>query len=224
MPSRPYPAPDSRHPLILPDGTPWPGLVFLKAAIDHPRIEVGDYSYADSRTPPADWAATLAPYLFHHSPERLVIGRFCQIAEGAMFVTASANHRRDGFTTFPFAIFDGGIGDDRPSLPSGPGPDTMIGNDVWIGRDARILPGARIGDGVIVGAAAVVGGEVPPYSVVAGNPARVVRRRFDAATIDRLLALRWWDWPIDAILAAEAAICGGDLAALEAAAAEREGR
>ena len=213
---RPFPAPDTRNPLILPDGSVHDGTVFLKSVIDHPRIDVGDYSYASAHVPPDDWAAHLAPYLSPFSAERLAIGRFCQIADGALFITASANHRRDGFSTYPFAVFDG-FGDHRASLP-GPGPDTVIGNDVWIGQGARILPGAQLGDGVIVGAGAVVGGAVPAYSVVAGNPGRIVGRRFDAATVRRLCRLRWWTWPIAHILRHEAAICGGDLAALEAAA------
>jgi len=216
---RPFPDPATRHPLRLPDGSAHAGTVFLKALIVHPRIEVGDYSYASSARPPQDWAARLAPWLMPESPERLRIGRFCQVADGAVFITASANHRRDGFSTYPFAIFDGGFDAGRPSLPSGPEvfPDTVVGHDVWIGADARILPGARIGNGVIVGAGAVVGGAVPPYSVVTGNPGRV-RRRFDTATIARLEAIAWWHWPIDAILAHEAAICGADLGALERAA------
>lgn len=212
-----FPTPDTRHPVRLPDGTAHPGTVFLKPVIDHPRWEVGDYSYASAHQPPPDWAAHLAPYLYDFSPEKLVIGKFCQIADGARFITASANHRHDGFSSFPFAIFDG-AGPDRPSLPAGPFPDTVIGPDVWIGQGARILPGAQLGPGVIVGAGAVVAGRVPPYAVVAGNPGRVRRMRFDAPTVDRLLALAWWDWPIDAIQGAEAAICGGDLDALERAA------
>ena len=212
-----FPTPDTRHPVRLPDGTAHPGTVFLKPVIDHPRWEVGDYSYASAHQPPPDWAAHLAPYLYDFSPEKLVIGKFCQIADGARFITASANHRHDGFSSFPFAIFDG-AGPDRPSLPAGPFPDTVIGPDVWIGQGARILPGAQLGPGVIVGAGAVVAGRVPPYAVVAGNPGRVRWMRFDAPTVDRLLALAWWDWPIDAIQGAEAAICGGDLDALERAA------
>lgn len=212
----PFPEPGTRHPQRLPDGSANPATVFLKGAIDHPRLVAGAYSYAHAHQPPDDWAAALAPYLFEFSPERLVIGKFCQIAHGVQFITASANHRHDGFSSFPFAIFDG-FGPDRPSMPP-PGRDTVIGNDVWLGTGAMVLPGTRIGDGVIVGAGAVVGGSVPPYSVVAGNPARVVRPRFDAPTVARLLRLRWWDWPIETILAHEAAICGGDIDALEAAA------
>ncbi|KZY32475.1 acetyltransferase [Roseovarius sp. HI0049] len=215
---RPFPGADTRHPLTLPDGKVHPGTVFLKNAIDHPRIEVGDYTYASAHTPPDDWAARLAPYLYPGSPERLVIGRFCQIADGVTFITASANHRRDGFSTFPFAVFDGGFEAGRPSLRRAPGPDTVIGHDVWLGQGVRVLPGARLGHGVIAGAEAVVTSRVPPYTLIAGNPARPVRTRFDAATIARLLEIAWWDWPIGRILAHEAAICGADLAVLERAA------
>ena len=211
---RPFPRPDTPHPIRLQDGCTHTGTAYLKAVIDHPRIDVGDYSYASAHHPPEDWAAHLAPYTYPFSPEKLVIGRFCQIGDGVIFVTASANHRHDGISSYPFAIFGGGPLEDRPSMP-GPGPDTVLGHDIWIGTRATILPGARIGSGCIIGAGAVVGGTVPPYSVVAGNPARVMRRRFDAATVVRLMALAWWDWPIDAILAAEAAICGGDVSALE---------
>lgn len=211
-----YPKPDTRNPLILPDGTAHQGSVFLKTAIDHPRIVVGGYTYASAHVPPEDWAARLAPYIFDFSPERLLIGKFCQIADGVQFITSSANHRYDGFSTYPFAIFDGrDLG--RPSMPDA-GDDTVVGHDVWFGASVMVLPGAHIGNGVIVGAGAVVSGEVPSYSIVAGNPARVVRRRFDDKTIAALDAICWWDWPIEHILRHEEAICGADLAALERAA------
>lgn len=219
MPSsdlRPFPAPDTAHPVPLPDGSRHAGTVFLSAVLDHPRIEVGDYSYASANTPPEDWAYHLAPYLYPFSPERLIIGKFCQIADGVLFITASANHRHDGFSTFPFAVFGGGPVQGRPSMPA-PGKDTVIGHDVWLGQGARVLPGARIGSGAIVGAGAVVSGDVPPYSVIGGNPGRVLRRRFDPDTIAALLDIAWWDWPMPRILAAEAAICGGDLGALRRA-------
>lgn len=208
-----FPSPDTCHPVLLPDGSAHKGTVFLKPAIDHPRIEVGDYSYASFHQSPSDWAVQLAPYLYEFSPEKLVIGKFCQFADGVVFITASANHRRDGFSTFPFAVF-GGARAGRPSMP-GPGLDTVIGHDVWIGQGARILPGVRLGNGCIVGAGAVVPGDFQPYSVIAGNPAQVVRRRFDDATISALEALAWWDWPIDTILEEEAAICGTDLLRLQ---------
>ncbi|MDG1167749.1 MAG: CatB-related O-acetyltransferase [Sulfitobacter sp.] len=210
-----YAAPTEIYPLRLPDGAANRGTVFLKPAIDHPRFTVGEYTYASAFDPPDDWAARLAPYLFDFSPERLSIGKFCQIADGVRFVTASANHRYDGISSYPFAIFGGGGMENRPSLPDA-GPDTHIGHDVWIGQGATLLPGARLGNGVIVGAGAVVSGTVADYTIVAGNPGRVVRQRFSAAQAAELNQIAWWDWPIELILANEAQIMGGDVSALAA--------
>jgi virginiamycin A acetyltransferase len=212
----PFPSPDTTYPVRLPDGQPHRGTVFLSAVLHHPRISVGDYSYASAHQPPDDWAMRLAPYLYDFSPEKLVIGKFCQIADGVTFITASANHRYDGFSSFPFGIFTG-AGTAAPSMPTG-GADTILGHDVWIGQGARILPGAVIGNGVIIGAGAVVAGTIADYSIVAGNPARVIRRRFAPDIIARLNAIAWWDWDIARITQAEAAICGGDISALEQAA------
>lgn len=213
--TRNFPPVDQKFPIVQPDGNPLEGTVFLSAAVDHPRMEVGDYTYASAHIPPKDWAAHLAPYLYEFSPERLIIGKFCQIADGVTFITASANHRYDGFSSYPFAVFHRDM-ENAQSLP-GPGPDTHVGHDVWIGQGARILPGARLGTGAIVGAGAVVVGEVPPYAIVVGNPARVVRMRFDAPVIEALLEAAWWNWPIEHIVKHEAAICGADLTALRAA-------
>ena len=210
-----FPSPDTTHPILLPDGAPHLGSVFLAAALNHPRFEVGAYTYASAHCPPEDWAAHLAPYLYDASPERLKIGKFCQIADGVQFITASANHRYDGFSSFPFAVFGGGDRAGRASLPEG-GEDTEIGNDCWIGTGVMILPGAYLGDGVIVGAGAVVSGRIPDYAIVAGNPARVVRMRFDRDSIDCLKPIAWWDWSIETILKHEAEICGADIAALQA--------
>lgn len=211
----PFTLPDATcvHPIVLPDGTPHAGTVHLRAVIDHPRITAGAYSYAsDFDPPPRDgWAARLAPYLFDFSAERLVIGRFCQIAQGVRFLTASANHAMDGLSTYPFAVFD-------PEAGTGDQPDrrdTVIGHDVWLGYGALVCPGARIGSGAIVGAGAVVRGTVPDYSIVTGNPARPVRPRFEPARIAALLRLGWWDWPPEDIAAARPALDGGDIAALE---------
>lgn len=210
----PYPSPNDLHPLVFQNGTPYKGTVFLKPAIDHPQVEIGDYTYASDFDAPEDWLQRLAPYLFPHSTEKLILGKFCQIAHGVRFITASANHRYSGVSTYPFAVFDG-FGMDRPSMQIAVN-DTVIGHDVWFGNGAQVMPGARIGSGVIVAANAVVTGTVPDYAIVAGNPARVVRMRFPEDAIARLLELAWWDWPIDHILAHEAEIVGGDVDALEA--------
>lgn len=211
----PFSLPDAAcvHPVILPDGSAHGGTVHLSAVIDHPRMEVGAFTYAsDFDPPPRDgWAGRLAPYLFPFSAETLSIGRFCQIAHGVRFLTASANHATRGISTYPFAIFD-------PETMAGYQPDvrdTVIGHDVWLGHDARVLPGARVGNGVIVGAGAVLRSEVPPYAVVAGNPARVVRMRFSEAEIATLENLAWWDWDAERIAAARAVLEAGDVAALE---------
>lgn len=211
----PFPDPKTRHPVRLPDGTAHTGTVFLSAVIDHSRIQTGEYSYASAHVPPDDWAAHLAPYLYDFSPETLRIGKFCQIADGVTFITASANHRHDGFSSFPFMIFTDDVSD--AAIPDA-GPDTVIGNDVWIGQGARIMPGADIGNGVIIAAGAVVTGKVPDYAIIGGNPARIIRMRFNAATIAALNEIAWWDWDIDRIVANEAAIVGADLAALQRAA------
>ncbi len=209
-----FPSPRTRNPVKLSDGTAHGGTVFLSAATDHPRIRVGDYSYASAHVPPDDWAGHLAPYLYDFSPERLIIGKFCQIADGVTFITASANHRHDGFSSFPFMIFTGG-GAAAPSMPPS-GPDTAVGHDVWIGQGARIMPDAQIGNGLIIGAGAVVTGAIPDYAIVGGNPGRVLRTRFGPEIIETLNALAWWDWDIDTITAQEAVIAGGNLKALQA--------
>lgn len=204
---------DAVHPLTFPDGTVHPDMVHLNWVIDHPNIAVGDYSYANDFDPPEDWAVRLAPYLYPGAPERLVIGRFCQIAHGVRFITASANHAMGGISTYPFGVFDPGT---LVAYRDGVGalPDTEVGHDVWIGHGALILPGARIGSGAIIGAGAVVAGEVSPFAVVAGNPARVIRMRFSDGDVARLLEIAWWDWPIDRIRAALPALMAADVGAL----------
>ena len=206
----PLPDPTRRYPITLPDGSDHSGTVFLNQAIDNPRFQAGDYSYASDFDPPDDWAARLAPYLFPFSTETLHIGRFCQIAHGVRFITASANHESRGISSFPFPVFD-------PTGMRGYQPDTrdtVIGHDVWIGYGALILPGAEIGTGCIIGAGSVVRGRIPPYSVVTGNPAQVAGRRFDAETVANLLGMAWWNWPPERITGAEPALLSGDLAAL----------
>lgn len=206
-----FPDPGRAYPIVLPDGAAHKGTVFLNQVIDHPNFEIGDYTYASDFDPPENWAERLAPYLFAGGPDRLVIGRYCQIACGVRFLTSGANHAMEGVTTFPFPIFDPAqIGDYRPDSR-----DTVIGNDVWLGYDAVICPGAQIGDGVIVGAGAVVRGKVPDFSVVLGNPATVVRMRFSETDIARLRDLAWWNWPADKVERAVPALLSGDVAHLQ---------
>jgi len=212
---RRLPAPDTLHPVLLPDGSVHEPTVFLQPAIDHPNITVGRYAYYSPLAPVADVAAELAPYLYPGCPERLEIGAFVQVAHGVRFITASANHPRRGITTYPFRIFDMASAGKYLEENAATG-DTVIGPDVWLGFGAMVLPGVRIGAGAIVAAGAVVGAEVPPYAIVAGNPARVVRMRFPPDAVERLLALAWWDWPVEAIRAALPALEAADVGALAA--------
>ena len=213
----PFPDPSVVCPLILPSGKVHDATVFLKPLVTDPNFQVGDYTYASADTAPANWTRALAPHLIPYGEDKLIIGKFCQIAHGVTFITASANHRYDGFSTFPFAAFDGGLTSDRASIRT-VRADTVIGHDVWFGREVKVLPGARIGSGAIIGAGAVVGGTVEPYSIIVGNPGRVLRMRFSDRVIARLLDIAWWDWPIETVLAHEAAIASADLETLEAAA------
>lgn len=208
------PNPAIKHPIPM-----HPRVGFLKPLVDAPNIEIGDFTYYDSPNGPDKFAERCVLHHFEFIGDRLIIGKFCAIAEGARFIMNGANHMLSGFSTYPFNIFGHGWeeGFDMAALQREFRGDTVIGNDVWIGMDAVIMPGVRIGDGAIIGAKAVVTHDVPPFAVVAGNPARVVKMRFDARTVRRLVEIAWWNWPVDKITRNLAAIRGSDLAILEAA-------
>ncbi|WP_306119830.1 MULTISPECIES: CatB-related O-acetyltransferase [unclassified Roseitalea] len=197
---------------------------FLKPLVDDPQIEIGEYTYYDDPDGPEHFADKCVLYRYPFIGDRLVIGRFCALATDVRFIMNGANHATDGFSTFPFNIFGKGweTGFDVARWTAALRGDTVVGNDVWIGREAMVMPGVRIGDGAIVAARAVVTRDVPAYAIVAGNPARVVRMRHDAATIARLVAIAWWDWPVALISANRHLIGGADLEALEAIADKRE--
>ncbi len=211
------PDPASRHPV-----PGHPRVVFLKAVVDAPNVEVGDYSYYDDPVEPERFLEKCVLHHYDFMGDRLRIGRYTAIAAGATFIMNGANHAMAGFSTYPFPIFGGAFAEGAPpDLFEGTSRgDTVVGNDVWIGHEATILPGVSVGDGSVVGAKAVVGSDVPPYAVVAGNPARVVRIRFPEDTVRRLLAVAWWGWPAERVARNLRAILGADIEALERAAAE----
>lgn len=185
-------------------------MVFLKPLVDDPRIEVGEYTYYDDPRDPT--AFVRDAFLYAVGPERLVIGRFCAIASGVRFLMPGANHADLGPSTFPFGIFGEPWAERTMDLVmSAPSRgDTVVGNDVWLGYGALVLPGVTIGDGAVVAAASVVAADVPPYAVVAGNPARVIRRRFPDDEIEILLRAAWWDWPIALVTEHARTIMAGD--------------
>ena len=168
--------------------------IYVKPTIANPQIVVGDFTYiADSEF------ESHVTHLYPWSRDRLVIGKFCQIAAGVEFVMNDANHQMNAVSTFPFYTLEG-WDMEPPSASEMPFKgDTVIDNDVWIGQNATILPGVHIGDGAIVGANSVVGSDVAPYTIVAGNPAKPLRKRFDDELIQILLDLKWWDKSVDEI-------------------------
>ena len=168
--------------------------IYVKPTITNPNILVGDFTYiADT-----DFESHVT-HLYPWNNDRLIIGKFCQIAAGVEFVMNGANHQMNAVSTFPFYTLEGwNMAPPSPvDLPLK--GDTVIGNDVWIGQNAVILPGVHIGDGAIIGASSVVGRDVEPYAIVVGNPARPVRKRFDDELIALLLRFRWWDKSIEEI-------------------------
>jgi virginiamycin A acetyltransferase len=174
-------------------------VVFLKPLVRSPLISVGEFTYYDDPDDPTAFERNNV--LYPYGPERLIIGRYCAIAAGVRFIMNGANHKMDGPSTFPFAIFGGEWAertlDLMQNLPSR--GDTIVGNDVWLGYGATVMPGVRIGDGAIVGAGSLVASDVPPYGIVAGNPARLLRRRFGEADVGRMLRAAWWERSTDLV-------------------------
>ena len=161
------PDPNVIHPIVGYDRE-----IYVKPTITNPNIIVGDFTYiADSE---------FESHVTHHyewNGDKLIIGKFCQIAAGVEFVMNGANHQMNAVSTFPFYTLEG-----------------------WnMNPPAVILPGVHIGDGAIIGANSVVGGDVLPYTIVVGNPAKVLRKRFDDELIDLMLRLKWWDKSIKEI-------------------------
>lgn len=181
---------------------------FLKNIITKPQIIVGDYTYYDDPDDVYNFEKNVL-YLFDFSVDKLIIGKFCQIATGVRFITNGSNHQMSGVSTYPFKVF-GKSWANVPLDVKNKG-DIVIGNDVWIGNSATIMQGIKIGDGAIIGTNALVTKDVEPYTIVGGNPAKEIRKRFDNQTISLLLKLSWWNWPIDKITANLESIVKGDL-------------
>lgn len=141
---------------------------------------------------------------------RVHIGNYVSIAPDVE-IFAGGEHRTDWLTTYPVRIMLGLDGAGHDGHPATRG-DVTIGSDVWIGHGARLMSGTTIGDGAVIGAGALVVGAVRPYSVVAGVPAREIRRRFTDDQITALLAIRWWDWPDDKVIHEVASLCSTNVA------------
>ena len=211
------PDPDALTPMAR----TYDGTIFLRPLAEgRDNVTVGAYAYYDDRDRSRDFFDRNVLHHYDFVGDRLTIGPFCAIAHGARIVMNGGSHAMDGFSTYPFNIFGHGWeeGFDPATWEKARKGDTEIGPDVWIGDHATILPGVTIGAGAVIAASSVVSRDVPPYAVVAGNPARVVRERFDDETVARLLAVAWWDWPAERIGRNLNAIRAARIDALERAA------
>ena len=169
-------------------------ITYVKPSVKNPNIIVGDFTYFADKD--------FEKHVTHHYDfigDKLIIGKFCQIAAGVEFIMNGANHQMNAVSTYPFYIFGTWeqSAPDKKDLPLK--GDTIIGNDVWIGQNVTILPGVHIGDGVIIGANSVVGNNVEPYTIIAGNPAKEIRKRLAPELIEIMEKLKWWDKSIEEI-------------------------
>ena len=187
--SEKIPNPNTIHPIAGYDKE-----IYVKPTIKNPNIIVGDFTYiADSE---------FESHVTHHYDfvgDKLIIGKFCQIAADVEFVMNGANHQMNAVSTFPFYMLEGWNMKPPAQSDLPYKGDTIIGNDVWIGQNATILPGVHVGDGAIIGANSVVASDVEPYSIVVGNPVKLIRYRFDGELTSLLLKLKWWDKPVEEI-------------------------
>ncbi|RTE53844.1 antibiotic acetyltransferase [Arenibacter aquaticus] len=188
-------APDKSNPFPLEN---YNRLCFLKNIVKNPNIHVGDYTYYDDFEDVANFEKNVK-YHYDFVGDKLIIGKFCMIASDVCFIMNGANHLSNAISAYPFAIFgkDWKHAMDNRNYPMK--GNTVVGNDVWIGYKATIMPEVQIGDGAIIASNATVVKDVEPYSVVGGNPAKLIRKRFSEAEITKLLQLQWWDWPIEKI-------------------------
>ncbi|NIZ40669.1 CatB-related O-acetyltransferase [Entomospira entomophila] len=190
---------EKKHPLII-NNEGLKSVIYLKHFITKEHIKVGDYTYYHSENDPTTFETSNVLQDIEGLGLQLQIGKFCQIASDTQFLCAYGEHHIHSFTTYPLFWKD--------SLTTGSIPDrsyfhnkgtTIIDHDVWFGHNSLIMPGIHIGSGAIIATRSVVTKDVPPYAIVGGNPARIIRMRFDEETIQSLLNLRWWDWPIEQI-------------------------
>ncbi len=169
-------------------------VTYVKPSVQNPNIIVGEFTYFSDKD--------FESHVTHHYDfygDKLIIGKFCQIASGVTFVMNGANHQMNAASTFPFYIFEGFEQAVPPLCEMPTKGNTVIGNDVWIGQNARILPGVQVGDGALIGAYSVLGSDVPPYTIVAGNPAKPIRKRLSDELIELMLRFQWWNKPIEEI-------------------------
>ena len=173
-------------------------LCFLKNIIKNPNIIIGDYTYYDDFDNVENFEKNVK-YQFDFINDKLIIGKFCMIASDVKFIMNGANHLTNALSAYPFAIFGNGWENAMGERQYPAKGDIVIGNDVWIGYNATIMAGVTVGDGAIIATNSTVVKDVAPYTIVGGNPATAIRKRFSDDVIRKLLKLQWWDWEIEKI-------------------------
>jgi virginiamycin A acetyltransferase len=173
-------------------------LCFLKNIVKNPNIIVGDYTYYYDFENVENFEKNVK-YHFDFIGDKLIIGKFCMIASDVKFIMNGANHLTGSLTTYPFAIFGNGWEGAMEGKHYPHKGNVIVGNDVWIGFNATIMAGVTIGDGAIIATNATVIKDVEPYSIVGGNPAVEIKKRFSNDVIERLLKLKWWEWDVEKI-------------------------
>ena len=197
---------------------------FIKNVVTAPNVSIGDYTYYDDTEQPTEFEKNNILFNYPEFGDKLIIGKFCSIASGTKFIMGPANHSISSVTTYPFHVF-GGLWEEKtpPHLSQLPFKgDIVVGNDVWFGRECVIMPGVKIGDGAIIAAYSIVTKDVSPYSVVGGNPAKLIKKRFDDQLIEALLTLQWWNLPSDELLNLLPLLCNPDLEHVKQILHERE--
>ena len=187
----------------------------LREAVTKKNIIVGEYTYYHDFDDPLKFQERNVLYHYPVNNDKLVIGKFCSIAHGAKFLFNGGNHKKDACVNYPFSIFGelwehelhiAGSWDNKG--------DIVIGNDVWIGYEALVMAGVTVGDGARIGARSIVTKDVAPYDIVAGAPARVVKKRFSGDERALLEKIQWWNWPEERIKRNIALLIHGDVKAL----------
>jgi len=210
-----HPDPRRLHPIDDLSNT-----VFLKPLLDGKEIAnitVGDYSYYSDFDDPTAFFKRNVLYNFGMKDAELRLGKFCAIAHGTKFIMADANHAMEGPSTYPFPVFGGSWAEAMPvdTVPFLNKGSIQVGHDVWFGMEATVMPGVAIGNGAVIGSRAVVAKDVPDYCVAVGNPATVVKQRYDDRDIERLNRHAWWDWTEDILAEAIPVLVQGAVDDLE---------
>jgi acetyltransferase-like isoleucine patch superfamily enzyme len=178
-------------------------LFFTKDIFNGKKYTIGDYSYGHPKI------------LFENESTNLTIGKFCSIADGVT-VFLGGNHRTDWISTYPFNKIDFFYPESLSIIghPATKG-NVIIGNDVWIGTNVIIMSGVTIDNGAVIAAGAVVTKNIGPYEIWGGNPARLLKKRFDDETINELQKIAWWNWDIKEIRENIPHLCNSNIQALK---------